>query len=125
MGYRVLHCLAWVETWSRGQPRVERAGEQIDHGLAVADRSVAARLGLGDLHQAVDALDQIAGDLADEPAQNSVSVVLDGARRIDRRLGQELPATRLVGYAIDAEQFVRGVGINSAPFPCRTDRSAG
>ena len=35
---------AWAETWSRGQPQVELASQQVDHGLEVADRAVAAGL---------------------------------------------------------------------------------
>ena len=75
----------WVETSLRGQPEVELSGNQIDHGLEVSDRAVAARLGLGGLHQAVDALDQAVGDLAVEPAQDAVPMTLDGAGGIDNR----------------------------------------
>jgi hypothetical protein len=69
-----------------GQPQIELSGDQVDHGLEVADRAIAARLGLGGLHQAVDAFDQAVGDLAVEPAQDAVPMTLDGVRGIDDRL---------------------------------------
>ena len=81
----VPRCWAWEETSSCGQPEVELSGDQIDHGLEVSCRAIAARLGLGGLHQAVDAFDQAVGDVAVEPAQDAVPMTLDGVRGIDDR----------------------------------------
>ena len=94
--FLVPRCSAWVETLLRRYPEVEFTRQQIDHGLEVSDRAVAAGLGLGGLHQAVDALDQAVGDLAVEPAQDAVPVALDGVRGIDDRFeaamgGPEIP----------------------------------
>jgi len=35
--FTVPRCLEWVETCSRGQPQVELAGQQVDHGLEVSN----------------------------------------------------------------------------------------
>jgi hypothetical protein len=75
----------WVETSLRGQPEVELSGDEVDHGLELSDRSIAPRLGLGGLHEAVDALDQAVGDPAVEPAQDAVPMTLDGVGGIDDR----------------------------------------
>src|SRR3954447_731327 len=98
----VPRCLIWVETSLCGQPEVELPGDQIDHGLKVSFRTVAARLGLGGLHQAVDAFDQAVGDLAVEPAQDAVPMTLDGVRGIDARFepamgGPEIPFLEVTG----------------------------
>ena len=83
--FLVPRCSAWVETLLRRYPQVEFTRQQIDHGLEVSDRAVAAGLGLCGLHQAVDALDQAVGDLAVEPAEDAVPVALDGVGCVDDR----------------------------------------
>src|SRR3954462_5460704 len=87
------------------QPEIELSGDQVDHGLEVADRAVSARLGLGGLHQAVDALDQAVSDLAVEPAQDPVPMTLDGVRGIDDRLEAamgrpEIPCLEVTGSLV-------------------------
>src|SRR5277367_4799591 len=79
----VLRCFEWVVASSSRQPQVELACQQVDHGLEVAAGAIAARLGLGGLHQAVDAFDQAIGDLAVEPAQDALPMTLDGTGSID------------------------------------------
>src|SRR5438477_10832867 len=56
--------------------------------------AVAARLGLGGLHEAVDALDEAVGDLRCEPSEDAVAVAHDGARCVLHRLeaGSDGPA---------------------------------
>src|SRR6185295_9923968 len=60
----------------------------------VASGSVSARLGLGGLHEAVDALDEAVGDFRSEPSEDAVAMPYDGARCILHRLeaGPDGPA---------------------------------
>ena len=77
--FTVLRCLVWIETTSSRQSEIELAGQQVDDGLEVSGRAVAACLCLGGLHQAVDALDQAIGDSAVEPPQDAMPMMFDGA----------------------------------------------
>jgi hypothetical protein len=98
----VLRCFEWVVASSSRQPQVELACQQVDHGLEVAAGAIAARLGLGGFHQAVDAFDQAIGDLAVEPAQDALPMTLDGTGSIDDRRqpavsGPEVPGLEVAG----------------------------
>src|SRR5438477_11304980 len=59
--------------------------------------AVAARLGLGGLHEAVDALDEAISDLRCEPSEDAVAVTHDRARCVLHRL-----ETRADGPAVPA-----------------------
>src|SRR4029453_812383 len=65
---------------SSGEPDVDFSCNQVGDGNEVAQRAVAACLSLGGLDEAVDALDQAVGDVAVEPGENAIAMLLDGAR---------------------------------------------
>lgn len=79
----------WIVRVSSWLLEIELTGEQIDDGLEVADRAIAACLGLGSADHAVGSLNQPVGDLAIEPAKVAVLVRLTGraaSMTDDRRL---------------------------------------
>src|SRR4051794_17948575 len=83
----VPRCLGWAVTASRWQLQVELPGKQVHHRFEVSHRTIAACLGLGGLHQAVDALNQPVGDLAVEPAQTPIG----GLSALDKQGDMLLP----------------------------------
>ena len=70
----------WLSANSSGYPDVDFAGYQIGNSDEIAQRAVAACLSLGGLHETIDALDQAVGDVAVEPGEDAVAVLLYGAR---------------------------------------------
>ncbi len=55
------------------------SGDHVGDGLECLGVAIAARLGFGGVHQAVDALDASVGDAAIEPRENTVPVFVHGA----------------------------------------------
>ena len=72
---------------SSGSLEVEFAGDEIGYGGEVAERAVAAGLGLGGLDEGVDALDEAVGNAAVEPGEDTVGVATerggDGLHRLE------------------------------------------
>src|ERR1700687_1098953 len=70
---------------SRVGNEVELAGNEIGDGDEVLGRAVAACSALRCLNRAAEGLEDPVGDLAREPAQHAVPVLLDGAAELDDR----------------------------------------
>src|SRR5437660_230263 len=71
---------------SSGTKYLELASDEVDHRLEVVRRAVSTGLGLGGLHQAIDAFKDAVGDVGVVPAQDAVPVPLDGPGGIDHGL---------------------------------------
>src|SRR3954452_23592558 len=71
---------------SSGTKYLELASDEVDHRLEVVRRAVSAGLGLGSLHEAIDAFKDAVGDVGVVPAQDAVPVPLDGPGGIDHGL---------------------------------------
>src|SRR3954470_12709623 len=76
----------WLLAISSGTKYLELASDEVDHRLEVVRRAVSAGLGLGSLHEAIDALKDAVGDVGVVPAQDAVPVPLDGPGGIDHGL---------------------------------------
>src|SRR3954453_3807683 len=85
-GSPALGLIAGLLAISSGTKYLELASDEVDHRLEVVRRAVSAGLGLGSLHEAIDAFKDAVGDVGVVPAQDAVPVPLDGPGGIDHGL---------------------------------------